>query len=406
MNWKDDASRSFKRARLAVVDKAFNHLPGERPIDLHESYSNISKTSCVMLLEAHLKKRQRSYKTELGDARAKRFELEKRKYSILFANFFKEARLPIVEHINVLGNAETAWFHLFAARRGNTLKNRYKAWKPFRDWLEVHRSRTFPAGIKDAIDYIESRIEDGCGKTVPESFSVALHFMETLGRVPEAEKISSDELWKSHVKSWGAELAQDAPPRKPAAMYTTAMLLSLELMVVDENTPSFLRCLAWVILCMVWGSLRCDDIQAALPHRMMLSNFGLRMVLAKTKTTGHDKAQKEVQAFVAPFGVAQWCGLVGCRILALDRTPIQLQERFPCHGTCGKFSWTEETISVSRGLELLYQAVAWAVESAQEDVGRLGARYQPSFVAGRSGISLLWSQSKELHDFSCCRVGV
>ena len=312
MDWKEDSARAFKRARLAVVDKAASHLPGAKGLDLHESYSNISKTSCVMLLEAHLKKKQRSYKAEPVDARAKRFESEKKKYSILFANFFKEAKLPIVDHINVLGNVETAWFHLFAARRGNTLKNRYKAWKPFRDWLEVHRSRTFPLGVKDTIDYIESRIEDGCGKTVPESFSVALHFVETLGRVPEFERISSDELWKGHVKSWSAELAQDAPPRKPAAMYTTAMLLSLELVVVDETAPSFVRCLSWVVLCMVWASLRCDDVQSVVPHRMMLSNFGLRMVLAKTKTTGHDKAQKEVQAFVhrlASFSGADWLGV-------------------------------------------------------------------------------------------------
>ena len=221
---------------------------------------------------------------EVGDARAKRFELEKKKYSLLFSNFFKEARLPIVDHISVLGNVETAWYHLFAARRGNTLKNRYKAWKPFRDWLEVNRARTYPLGVKDAIDYMESRNEDGCGKTVPESFSVALHFVETLGRVPEVGRISGDELWKNHVKSWTAELAQDAPPRKPAEMFTVAMIISLELVVTDESSPSFMRCLSWVVLCMVWASLRCDDVQSILPHRLMLSNFGLRMVLAKTKT--------------------------------------------------------------------------------------------------------------------------
>ena len=310
--WKEDHSRSFKRARTAAVEKALIHLPGGKPIDLHESYSNISKTSCVMLLEAHLKKRQKSYKAEVGDARAKRFELEKKKYSLLFSNFFKEAKLPIVDHISVLGNVETAWYHLFAARRGNTLKNRYKAWKPFRDWLEVNRARTFPLGVKDAIDYMESRIEDGCGKTVPESFSVALHFVETLGRVPEVDRISGDELWKNHVKSWTAELAQDAPPRKPAEMFTVAMIISLELVVVDESSPSFIRCLSWVVLCMVWASLRCDDVQSILPHRLMLSNFGLRMVLAKTKTTGHDKAQKEVQAFVhrlASLTGADWLGV-------------------------------------------------------------------------------------------------
>ena len=90
--WKEDHSRSFKRARTAAVEKALIHLPGGRPIDLHESYSNISRTSCVMLLEAHLKKKQKSYKAEVGDARAKRFELEKRRSILCYFQISSKKR--------------------------------------------------------------------------------------------------------------------------------------------------------------------------------------------------------------------------------------------------------------------------------------------------------------------------
>ena len=61
---------------------------------------------------------------------------------------------------------------------------------------------------------------------------------------------------------------------------------------------SFVRALAWVALCMVWGAMRCDDVQAVLPHRSILSNFGLRLVLGKSKTTGPDKVQKEVSVHI------------------------------------------------------------------------------------------------------------
>ena len=37
---------------------------------------------------------------------------------------------------------------------------------------------------------------------------------------------------------------------------------------------------------------------AVLPHRSMLSNFGLRLVLGKSKTTGPDKIQKEVSVHI------------------------------------------------------------------------------------------------------------
>eukprot|EP00435_Cladocopium_sp_Y103_P074800 s19_g51.t1 len=49
---------------------------------------------------------------------------------------------------------------------------------------------------------------------------------------------------------------------------------------------------------MVWGAMRCDDVQAVLPSRMLLSNFGLRLVLGKSKTSGPDKIQKEVSVHI------------------------------------------------------------------------------------------------------------
>ena len=67
------------------------------------------------------------------------------------------------------------------------------------------------------------------------------------------------------MKRWTAELSEDAPPRKPAEMYTTAVLISLELTVVCESGPLFVRARSWVVLCMVWSAMRCDDVQAVLP---------------------------------------------------------------------------------------------------------------------------------------------
>ena len=63
-------------------------------------------------------------------------------------------------------------------------------------------------------------------------------------------------------ESWSAELSAEAPAKKPAEMYTVAMVLSLELVVVDTHAPVFQRALAWVVLCMTWGAMRCDDVQA------------------------------------------------------------------------------------------------------------------------------------------------
>ena len=59
---------------------------------------------------------------------------------------------------------------------------------------------------------MQHRIDEGCGKSVPESFHISLSLIEQLGRVPEGERLSDEQLWKSHVRAWTAELAADAPP--------------------------------------------------------------------------------------------------------------------------------------------------------------------------------------------------
>jgi hypothetical protein len=103
-------------------------------------------------------------------------------------------------------------------------------------------------------------------------------------------------------------------------MYTIAMLLALELLVGDDAQQLFSRALAWVTLVMIWGSMRCDDVQCALPHRTTLSNYGLRMVLGKSKTSGPDKIQKEVSVHVyrtVSLTGEDWLG-IGYRIWESD----------------------------------------------------------------------------------------
>ena len=320
MVWQYNSGPAFKRLRSHTVSDGLFRLPPGSSADLQSSFLSITQSSSVTVLELASKKKQRKYKDEPHDARAKKFDTERRKYSFLLASVIKDAELPVVKLVESLDDPASAWIHLFAARRANTLKNRYKSWKPFETWLELHHGRRFPISCKDAIDYIQFRVDEGCGKTVPESFSVALNMLEVLGRVPEDQQISKDPLWTGHIKSWTAELSADSPPRRPAEMYTVAILLSLELTVEDESQPVFARALAWVVLVMVWAALRCDDVQSILPHRSILTNFGLKVVMGKTKTTGPDKPQKEIAAFVyrtiSLTGV-DWLG-IGYRIWESD----------------------------------------------------------------------------------------
>jgi len=300
MVWKEGSSRALKRARNSVVTDriAASSIGSSGHVDLQDEYKSIVSSSSLCLLEAHAKRRQAKLKEEPADARSKRFEREKRKFALLLAELVREAELPVAESINKLDDPKEGWLRLFSTRRANTLKNRYKAWKPFRDWLELHRSRVFPLTLKDTVDYMQFRVNEGCGKSVPESFATALHLLELVGRVPDSEKISKDPTWEGFVRSWTAELNESSAPTTPAPMFTVAMLISLECNVVNDSAPIFERALSWVVLLMVWCSFRCDDVQAIIPHRTLISQIGLRLTLGRSKTSGPDKPQREVKAFV------------------------------------------------------------------------------------------------------------
>ena len=125
-----------------------------------------------LILELASKKKQRKYREEAPDARAKKVEDERRKYALLLSDVIKRAKLPVAQLIDTLDDPASGWLHLFSARRANTLKNRFKAWKPFQTWLELHRGIAFPETCRDIINYMQCRVDDSCGKIQFLSHSV------------------------------------------------------------------------------------------------------------------------------------------------------------------------------------------------------------------------------------------
>eukprot|EP00435_Cladocopium_sp_Y103_P063923 s171_g25.t1 len=190
VEWQSDKAPAFKRLRVDTVFEGFYKLSSGITGDIHSTFMSLTQSSAFR----RPRKRQRKYKDEAPDARSKKFEAERRKYSLLLADIIKSAGRPVVQLVNTLDDPLAAWVHLFAARRSNTLKNRYKSWRPFEIWLELHRGRRFPLSCKDVIDHMQFRVDEGCGKSVSEAFSVSLHLIETLGRVPVDEQISKDPL--------------------------------------------------------------------------------------------------------------------------------------------------------------------------------------------------------------------
>ena len=119
--WKEQMSRPLKRARAELVHRSMFRLPQPGRISVQEEFVKLTRTSAICILEMHVKQKQKSYKEDPADARMRRYEAERKKYSKLLSQVLMEANLPICDLVRTLEDPMSGWLHLFAARRGNTL---------------------------------------------------------------------------------------------------------------------------------------------------------------------------------------------------------------------------------------------------------------------------------------------
>jgi hypothetical protein len=101
-------------------------------------------------------------------------EEERRRWALTLAQYIKAAELPVVEMIQQSEDQQKGWSRIFGSRRAKTLRNRATTWKRHYIWLLLHRMRHWPAQLSDVVDYLEGRIEDGCGPTAPQGLMGAL----------------------------------------------------------------------------------------------------------------------------------------------------------------------------------------------------------------------------------------
>ena len=86
MVWQSENAPSFKRMRLGTVSQNLCKLPPQNVRDIQTSFTALTQSSTITVLEFAAKKRQRKYKDEHPDARARKLDTERHKYTILWFN--------------------------------------------------------------------------------------------------------------------------------------------------------------------------------------------------------------------------------------------------------------------------------------------------------------------------------
>eukprot|EP00435_Cladocopium_sp_Y103_P055082 s2541_g18.t1 len=299
--FKQNTNRDMQRARR------FLHRRLVRPrledtswsaMELQEQYKEILKKEALPVRTVRKSRLSQSLVLEVGNP-AQAAEEERIRWANALAEYIVEAKLPVVKVMERAEVQTKIWGRIFGSRRAKTLRNRCATWKRYHLWLTLNRGRSWPTQIGDILDYLEGRIEDGCGHSVPQNLMGSLALLETVGRVDDLAKLSKDQTLLDAVRNMQMELQQDAPPRWQAKPYLISMVIGLELLVVSVEQTPYARLIAWTMLLMLWMCLRSDDVQWVDVGRMRLDSSCLRLTLMRSKTTGPGRRAVEVPAFVA-----------------------------------------------------------------------------------------------------------
>ena len=224
----------------------------------------------------------------------------------------KEANLPATTVAEQTSDPQSTWLRLCGNRRPRTLRQTARAWIKVVEWLNLAFGESWPSSASRIIDYLEERAQEGCGHTVPGSVLASLQLMESIGGVEKEQRLGISPLLNNVVRNLTRQLGADAIPKRTAPMYTVAMVIAAELLVVDEALGEVVRVLGFIFLVMIWAALRTDDVLWIDRSRFVLSEIGLRGILIRSKTSGAGRRARELPFFVvrtASLSGHDWLGI-------------------------------------------------------------------------------------------------
>lgn len=285
-------ARMAQQARQPMIPRLWN------AISAGDVYERLVAENVTLAQKIH-KSRGMRLKGEEGAAPEDVEHQETLRWDTTIAGFIAESPLPAKQVAESTEDPSSTWVRLVGNRRSRTLRQSARAWQKFRDWLLLTKGKAWPDGISAIVDYLEERMLEPCGPTVPGSLLSGLQLLETVGGAERDKRIGLSPILINVVRNMKKELSEGGPPRRTAAVFTVAMVLAAELVVVDAGRSIVERLMAFILLLMVWGAMRTDDVLWLDRSRTMLSEVGWKSVLVRSKTSGAGRRVRELPVFVS-----------------------------------------------------------------------------------------------------------
>jgi hypothetical protein len=289
---------SFRRSRVrSYRDDLVGRPPPLKEATLHYNDFDLLKVKPTRALPTAWSSCREQLLSTCEDPRQRERveEAERTRWLTALASALLECKLPITKDVEGHPTPLLLLSKVFGARRSRTLRRRYKFWKKMSDWFKAVFQVPFPQNILQLLSFADDLFTGKVGKTVPNTVTVTLKFMELAGGVKD--KLSEHPLWVGTAAAATANAQRGNTVTKRAPLFSTAMIISLELLVTGKG-PRYRRALAWLRLVKVWAGLRGGDVQGIDPVRLVLGRLQLKGILVVTKTTGPGKRVLEVPFFV------------------------------------------------------------------------------------------------------------
>ena len=213
----------------------------------------------------------------------------------------RQAGLPLANLAAASAEPDAVFTALGQGLRARTLRQKVLAMRALSAYLQSAHQVAFPATASQVLDYLHTRAQEPCGRTVPAAVLQSLAFFERGGGVDPAHQLSRHPALGAAAAELAMTLGQgSAGHRGSARRYPAAVVAAWEAHVLRLDVAPYHRAYAWWKAVKVWASLRFDDHRGLVPAGLTWADDkGLAGTLTRTKTTGRGKRVENLPLFVS-----------------------------------------------------------------------------------------------------------
>ena len=126
---------------------------------------------------------------------------------------------PVAQELGASPDDHKGLQYLAAGKRVATLRRRLGDWRRLVAWTTAQGGQPGYPNLQGFLAYLEARAGEPCGRTVLRSAFEALGYMEEMGHVPPAERVSATRLAASAVQELTAGLEGSRGAQRRQAQY-------------------------------------------------------------------------------------------------------------------------------------------------------------------------------------------